>query len=484
MDLKAWLFPENKIGQRLIVLVIAFSSAITLVLSGIQLFAEYRELRGDLDAQLDQIGLHLPSIAGSVWAFDDKQIELALQALARMPHVDQARVATADREKYWLAGQAGSRNVVVRSYSLRRDVRGKDTELGTLEVIASLDGIVGRVTDHAVTIILGNGLKTMLVAIFMVVTIRRLVTRRLDELARNVGDLVPATLPYAAAADDAHGAAPDHLDELDAVHWALENAARKLGVSVDALRHLNNELEERIHARTVELENANRELQAFGYSLSHDLRAPLRGIAGFGKILDEDYGDRLDAEGRDYLSRIVRATERMDELIDDTIGLFRISGVPLTVEKVALGAMARDIAEALDKSQPERSVHWTIDTAIIVDGDAGLLRTVMENLLGNAWKYTSQRTDATIAFGAGRNDAGEQVCFVRDNGAGFDMTYADKLFVPFQRLHRSSDFPGTGVGLATVKKIVDRHGGRVWAESTPGAGTCLYFVLPTQTASG
>jgi signal transduction histidine kinase len=446
------------------------------------LFGEYRELRGDLDDQLDQVVLQLPSISGSLWAFDDRQIDLALQALVRMPHVARARVTTADREKQWSAGEAQSNNVVVRAYSLRREVRGQDSELGTLEVVASLDGIVGRVVDHAVSIVLGNGVKTLLVVIFMVVVIRRLVTSRLEDLARNVGELVPSSLSHGGPGDSTRGAAPGHLDELGAVQWALEDAASRLGVSVEALRCLNDELEERIHQRTLELEEANRELQAFGYTLSHDLRAPLRGIAGFTRILEEDYAERLDAPARAHLARILHSTERMDALIDDTIGLFRLSGIQPHIERVALGEMAMEIAEELGQCEPARKVRWSIDRAVRVEADPGLLRTVMENLLGNAWKYSAKREDAAIDVGEMRDEAGAQICFVRDNGAGFDMQYAGQLFMPFQRLHRPDEFPGTGVGLATVKKIIDRHGGRVWAESMRGEGTTIYFQLPVSTA--
>jgi len=483
MDLKDWLFPENKIGQRLIVLVIAFSSAITLVISAVQLFGEYRELRNDLDEQLEQIAVHLPSISGSVWAFDDKQIDLALQALTRMPHVVRARVATANGDKQWQAGSADSRNVVLRTYPLRYEARGKITDLATLEITASLDGIVERVVDHALSIIIGNGLKTFLVAIFMVVAIRRLVTSRLEKLARSIGNVVPAGLPQAMTSDDAGHSAPDHLDELDTVHWALENASHKLGISVGALRHLNNELEDRVHQRTVELQRANGELQAFAYSLSHDLRAPLRGIAGFSRILDKDYGERLDAEARDYLQRILAATARMDELIEDTIGLFRVSAAEFHGSTVDLTAEARRIADTLSRSEPERKVRWTVEENLRVWGDMGLLHSVMENLIGNAWKYSSKRSDAMIEVGSRQEADGTRVIFVRDNGAGFDMRHAEKLFQPFQRLHLASEYPGTGVGLATVKKIIDRHGGRIWAESIPGEGATFYFCLPEPSAA-
>ena len=225
-----------------------------------------------------------------------------------------------------------------------------------------------------------------------------------------------------------------------------------------------------------ELEEANKELEAFSYSVSHDLRAPLRSIDGFSQMLLEDYADKLDDQGRDYLKRIRAATQRMSQLINDLLTLSRISRADMYFEELNLTAMAEDIAAELKQSQPERDVEFIIEPNVKAYGDSHLLRIVLENLLRNAWKFTSKHKSAIIEFGVKEHD-GKTVYFVRDNGAGFDMAYVDKLFVPFQRLHEQDEFEGTGIGLATVQRIVHRHGGTVWGEGEVEKGATFYFTL-------
>jgi PAS domain S-box-containing protein len=224
------------------------------------------------------------------------------------------------------------------------------------------------------------------------------------------------------------------------------------------------------------LKLANGELEAFSYSVAHDLRAPLRGIHGFSRALLEDYRDKLDDEGRDFLDRIGAGAERMAELIDALLTLSRVSRVELQREAVNLSRAANAVVKHLRASQPERAVDFVNEQQVIGHGDAALLRALLENLLGNAWKFTGGRPSARIEFGCDET-GGKAVYYVRDDGAGFDMAYADKLFAPFQRLHDAGAFAGTGIGLATVQRIVRRHGGKIWAEGAVGRGATFYFTL-------
>ncbi len=225
------------------------------------------------------------------------------------------------------------------------------------------------------------------------------------------------------------------------------------------------------------LEAANQELEAFSYSVSHDLRAPLRSIEGFSQILVEDYSDRLDKEGVGYLGRVKGASRRMSELIDDLLQLSRVTRVPMDRSEVDLSSLARDVAAELRRGDPERKVEMVVRDGPKAKGDERLLRVVVENLLGNAWKFTSKNEGAArIEFGSTSKN-GVPAYHVRDDGAGFEMAYAEKLFGAFQRLHTEDEFEGTGVGLATVARIVRRHGGEVWAEGEPGKGAIFYFTL-------
>ena len=241
----------------------------------------------------------------------------------------------------------------------------------------------------------------------------------------------------------------------------------------DNMRRLN----EALAVRNAELGAMNRELESFSYSVSHDLRAPLRAIDGFSLALMEDYSGKLDQEGQSHLERIRAATLRMADLIDDMLKLARIARSEMVLDQVNLTALAQEIASQLKAEEPQRKVQIQIESNLVATGDRHLLRSMLENLLGNAWKFTAKCPVSHIEVGM-KNDNSTPIFFVRDNGAGFDMRYADKLFGVFQRLHSDRDYPGTGVGLASVQRIVHKHGGRVWAESVIGNGATFCFVLP------
>lgn len=221
----------------------------------------------------------------------------------------------------------------------------------------------------------------------------------------------------------------------------------------------------------------NKELEAFSYSVSHDLRAPLRGIEGFSELILANYKDRLDAEGQGYFDRICAAAKRMGVLIDEILNLSRITRSTLEIKPVDLSALAKEIIEETNKNSPSRRVNWIVQDALNVQGDAALLNVVMTNLISNAVKFTGKKVEATIEIGKIIQE-GAPVYFVRDNGAGFDMAYKSKLFQAFQRLHTPKEFPGTGIGLATVQRVIRRHGGKIWAESAVDQGAAFYFTLP------
>jgi PAS domain S-box-containing protein len=261
----------------------------------------------------------------------------------------------------------------------------------------------------------------------------------------------------------------------EAVLVVAENITERLRVEAQ-LAQLNAELEQRVAERTAQLELANRELEAFSYSVSHDLRAPLRSILGFSKALMEDYGPALDGAGQQLLRRIQAAGQRMEQLIDGLLGLARLARGEPRREPVSLSELALAIGQELQQAHPERRVALTVQPHMLVESDPRLLQIALENLIGNAWKFTARRDCAQISFRAELRD-GVPVYAVRDNGAGFDMAYADRLFGPFQRLHPEQEYPGTGIGLATVQRIVHRLGGRIWAEGAVDRGACFCFTL-------
>jgi len=268
----------------------------------------------------------------------------------------------------------------------------------------------------------------------------------------------------------------DRLRAEAAVRASL-NILEDLSDAQAQIRTLNEELETRVEQRTAELVVANKNLESFTYSVAHDLRSPLRALSGYSEALTEDYGDRLDETGRWYAERIQAATERMGALIDDLLLLARVLRAEMSLGPVDLSAEVAAIAGELQAREPGRRVRFAIQDGVWVTADCNLIRTVLQNLVENAWKFTSKREDATIEFGTTAAEDGGVCCYVRDNGAGFDSAFVGKLFQPFQRLHAVTEFPGVGIGLASVQRIIERHGGHAWAEGAVGRGATFYFTL-------
>ncbi|MGQ0765462.1 MAG: sensor histidine kinase [Gemmatimonadota bacterium] len=307
--------------------------------------------------------------------------------------------------------------------------------------------------------------------------------------ARETDDIVFAddTLTHSYEEDIHLASGETRIFQTSKVALKTANSDRRavVGVSIDIterkraedeVRALNSDLEERVRARTAELAAANRELESFAYSVSHDLRSPLRGIDGWSLALLEDYGNRLDERGLGYLTWVRTEVQRMGRLIDDLLALSRLGRAELRFESVHLSELVDDQIKRMQSREPGRDVRTTVAGNVHVKGDSVLLGAVVQNLLENAWKFTSRRENALIEFGA-EGENGTTTCWVRDNGAGFDMTYEKKLFSPFQRLHKASEFPGTGVGLASVQRIIHRHGGQIWATGVPEKGATFTFTL-------
>ena len=260
--------------------------------------------------------------------------------------------------------------------------------------------------------------------------------------------------------------------EVDAVVGNKNVLMLRLKETEDELKRQRDNLDKLVR----DLEASNKELESFAYSVSHDLRGPLRTVESFSDIVLQDYGDKLDKTGEDYLNRIKEASKKMSQLIDGMLKLSRITRAEILEEKVNLSGMVQSIYDGLKYAHPDRQAEFIIAPEILVNGDLQLLQILMQNLLENAWKYSSKCTHTRIEFGV-KSQGNKKVYFVMDNGVGFDMKRADKLFTPFQRLHSNQEYAGTGIGLAIAQRVVQRHGGRIWAESETGKGATFFFTF-------
>jgi len=354
-------------------------------------------------------------------------------------------------------------------------VRYKDKTYGALYIFYSLQ-VVEQQVQSALVSFISIMLAALVLSLLLAIWLQRIISRPILNLAA-VANIVSKEGNYTRRAPSESNDEIGHLGTaFNAMLDQIQLREQARSVAAQELTLAKLELEQRVRDRTAELETANKELEAFSYSVSHDLRAPLRSINGFAHALAEDYGSQLDVNARDYLNRVQKASERMGLLIDDLLNLSRLSRAPLHRDGINLSAIASEVIDDLRKTEPGRSVDVVITPDMTCNGDPNLLRVALQNLIGNAWKYTRRTAQAHIKFTVTKENDRHVYC-VRDNGAGFNMQYADKLFSPFQRLHSAQEFEGTGVGLATVSRVIKRHGGNIWAESVVGQGATFCFTL-------
>lgn len=493
---------SRSLRRKLIAMVLVTTLAALLVallaIIGYDLRAYHQDWTSDVTAQAELLG----QTAAPALAFDDPATARETLELMRLrPQVQAAAIYTARGALFASYRRSDAQADVPQlpaadgthidgtSLQLYRRILGDDEILGTVYLRTDYE-LYGRILDYLL-IALAVIVLAMAVAFLMSAQLQRIVTGPVLMIASVARDVVQRG-DYSARAhklsNDEVGELADAfngmLDEIQARTGQLEEANAALGrqnaerarAEQEVLR-LNAELEDRVRDRTAQLEAVNQELEAFSYSVSHDLRAPLRAIGGFSQALTEDFPEHVPEEARRYLSRIHAGTTRMGELIDDLLNLARVSRVPLVRTDVDVSALVAGVIEDIRQHDPQREVAVSIWDGMRAPADPQLLRALYENLLGNAWKFTTKAAQARIEAGMLR-DGERVVFFVRDNGAGFDMAHAGRLFQPFQRLHAAHEFEGTGIGLAIVQRVIEKHGGAIRGEGRPGAGATFYFTLP------
>ncbi len=465
------------IGRRLMRLSV-ICSATALLLAGIVLFAyDVLDVRRTLVSRLHSVASLLAYNSASAIDFNDAEsAALTLASLQTRAGIISASIVVQGRNfaTYIRPGGKLPESNMIPSASeghrfsgqqlvVARAIEAEGRPLGTLIIQSDLREIRGRLVEYAV--ILGLVFVTAVLATALISRrLRNTISEPILSLAA-LGHEVSTRQDYSLRAPDLRSVA--EVDQLVATFNEM----------LEEIQASRATLERRVDERTRELAAANKELEAFSYSVSHDLRAPLRAIDGFSRALISDYtGKPLDQRGVHYLERVRAGTQKMGALIDDMLHLARVTRSTLERRDVDVTAIARGVAMELERRHPDRKVSLHVQEGMSAFADPHLLRIVFDNLLGNAWKFTGKTDEARVEAGMANGD-GRTVFFVRDNGAGFDMTYASKLFSAFQRLHHDSEFEGTGIGLATVQRIVHRHGGEIWAEGEEGRGATFQFTL-------
>lgn len=486
------------IGKALLLWILLFSSLITLMLSGVQLLIDYRVEINTINARLHEIeSSYKSSIEASLWDVDLEHLSIQLEGIKRLPDIQ--RVVVEEEKKdvknfIYIEKGVSDGESINQQYELTYKAGGDVINIGTLYVEASLTSVYQRLINKAIAIMLVQAVKTFLVSFAILFLFYRLVTRHIitiEQFLKNVNlmdsfselslDRKPAV--ENDELDNLVGAYNSMVFDLRHAYDDIRTVNTQLKKDISArknaeteVKSLNNELESRVLTRTSELEAANKELNSFCYSVSHDLRAPLRRVDGFRSNIAALYSDKLDQQGIHYLSRMEACTKEMNAMIDSFLILSKSTNTELLLEDVKLTDVVNRALYKLREREPERNVTVDIQKNVTDNCDARLVELLISNLIDNAWKYSSKNAEANIRFR--RKKYGNEIVYtVEDNGAGFNMDFAENLFAPFTRLHKLSDFQGIGIGLATVKRVAVRHGGRVWAESSVGNGAKFFFTL-------
>lgn len=489
----------DRIGRRLLFAIVLFSSLVTLVATAFQLFVDFQRDVGQIKTRLDDVqSSYLASIGASLWNLDPHQLKLQMEGIRQLPGVVAVAIyedpTGISQPLTIILGEFTRHRVINRDYKIIHHDQNGDRSIGTLRVQASLKEVYSRLWEKLIVILFTQGIKTFLVSLFILFIVHRLITAHLVRIAQHVNqfDVVSSAAPLMLKRTETH-----RNDELDQVASAFNRLSENLIQAYDRMRqandalardvlarrkaeeevrYLNNILEDRVKKRTAELQAANDELASFCYSVSHDLRAPLRRIEGFRRMLVDDCSDLLPGQSQHYLGRIEAGTREMAEMIDSFLRLSRATLGELKRELIDVSAQTRQLFSELREREPERDISVVIQPNLQAWADRRFFTMLMANLLENAIKYTRFKAHAHIEVGQCLYK-GQEVFFIRDNGAGFDMDYAERLFAPFSRLHKADEFEGTGIGLATVQRIISRHGGQIWAEAEPDKGATFYFCF-------
>src|SRR5882672_5739297 len=479
------LFGGGSITRKLVLASIVSKTISLLIVGAVIISFDLMELREKLvrrlSVQTDVVGANCLS---ALLFSDPKSAETTLSALKADPRVRAAGLYTADHRlfaTYVRDASAGTTLPVESALDtapgarmledrllLSRSILFDAQTIGSVVIASDLSEITSTMARDVVIFA-----SVLLLSLLISVVIS---TRLQRDIAQPILGLAETARKVTLEKDYSVRATGGSRDEIGSLVGAFNEMLEEIRQQEAELRTARDRLEQRVAERTAQLETANKELEAFSYSVSHDLRAPLRSIEGFSHALMEDSAEGLNEAGKDSLQRIIGSTVKMGQLIDGLLNLSRVTRTQVKGGTVDLSALAREIVADLRQGENGRQVECVVAEGAVAEGDPALLRSVLQNLIGNAWKFTRKRDLARIEFGID-GGSGETRYFVQDNGAGFDMAFADKLFGAFQRLHGQNEFPGIGIGLATVQRIVNRHGGRVWAIGAPDKGATVYFTL-------